>query len=127
MNDIGKLILRLSIGILMLFHGVNKITNGISGVSSLLEQQGLWGHLAYGVYIGEVLAPIMLIIGFQVRIAAGLIVFTMLVAIYAVFGFSIFGINEVGALAIESQMLYLLPCVALLVMGGGKYGISFTR
>jgi len=123
-DDLGKFILRLSLGGLMLFHGIDKIFNGIGGVEGLLQSHNLPSFFAYGVYIGEVLAPIMLIIGFKVRIAATLQAFTMLVAIYTVTNFNVFSINEMGGWVVESQMLFLLPCIALIVMGGGKYGIS---
>ena len=41
MNDIAKLILRVSVGVMMLFHGVDKIINGIGGVKYLNAQAGL--------------------------------------------------------------------------------------
>lgn len=124
-EDLGKLILRLSVGGLMLFHGIFKIINGVGGVEHLIESRGIPGILAYGVYIGEVLAPLMIIIGYKVRIAALLEIFTMLVAIYAVVGFDIFALNGQGGWVIESQMLFLLPALALVFMGGGRYGLSF--
>ncbi|WP_295699604.1 DoxX family protein [uncultured Helicobacter sp.] len=124
-QDLGKLILRLCVGGLMLFHGIHKILNGVGGVEGLITNQGLPGFLAYGVYITEVLAPIMILIGYQVRIAAIIEALGMVVAIYSVQGFDIFALNDQGAWVIESQLLFMLPCIALALIGGGKYGVSF--
>lgn len=124
-QDLGKLILRLCVGGLMLFHGIHKILNGVGGVEGLITNQGLPGFLAYGVYITEVLAPIMILIGYQVRIAAIIEALGMVVAIYSVQGFDIFALNDQGVGVIESQLLFMLPCIALALIGGGKYGVSF--
>lgn len=109
----------------MLFHGIHKILNGVGGVEGLITNQGLPGFLAYGVYITEVLAPIMILIGYQVRIAAIIEALGMVVAIYSVQGFDIFALNDQGVWVIESQLLFMLPCIALALIGGGKYGVSF--
>lgn len=124
-HDLGKLILRLCVGGLMLFHGIFKLQYGIDGVSGLLESKGLPTFMAYGVYVGEILAPILILIGYQVRIAALVEIFTMLVAIYGMFGFSIFRLDDMGGWVIEHQLLYILPCLALFFMGGGRYGVGF--
>ena len=55
--DTGLLILRLTLGILMLFHGIAKITNGVGGIEGMLTSKGLPAFLAYGVYVGEVIVP----------------------------------------------------------------------
>lgn len=126
-DDLGKLIVRLCVGGLMLFHGVNKITNGVSGIEGFMESHGLPTLFAYGAYIGEVLAPLMIIVGYQVRIAAALEAFTMLVAIYVATGFEIFTLDNHGAWVIELHLLYMLPCIALIFMGGGRYGVRFKK
>ncbi|AAP77656.1 DoxX family protein [Helicobacter sp. MIT 03-1614] len=126
-DDLGKLIVRLCVGGLMLFHGVNKITNGVSGIEGFMESHGLPTLFAYGAYIGEVLAPLMIIVGYQVRIAAALEAFTMLVAIYVATGFEIFTLDNHGAWVIELHLLYMLPCIALIFMGGGRYGVKFKK
>ncbi|RDU60956.1 DoxX family protein [Helicobacter marmotae] len=124
-QDIAKLLLRLCVGGLMLFHGIYKIMHGIGGVEGMIESRGLPGVLAYGVYITEVLAPLMILVGYQVRIAAIIEALGMLVAIYAAVGFDIFALNAHGAWVIEPQLLFLLPCITLALIGGGRYGVSF--
>lgn len=119
--DLAKLLLRLCVGGLMLFHGVFKITHGIDSSIGLLESRGLPGLMAYGAYVGEVLAPLLIILGYQVRLGALIVAFTMLMAIYLVYGFEIFALDSYGGWVIEHQLLYILPCLALFFMGGGKY------
>ncbi|KPH55398.1 hypothetical protein HPU229334_09020 [Helicobacter pullorum] len=121
--DLAKLLLRLCVGGLMLFHGIFKITHGADVYVSMLESKGLPGLMAYGVYIGEVLAPLLIILGYQVRIAALIVAFTMFMAIYLVYGFEIFALDSYGGWVIEHQLLYILPCLALFFMGGGKYAL----
>ncbi|EES90164.1 DoxX family protein [Helicobacter canadensis] len=119
--DLAKLLLRLCVGGLMLFHGVFKILHGVDVYMGMLESKGLPGIMVYGVYIGEVLAPLLILIGYQVRIAALIVAFTMIMAIYLVYGFEIFALDSYGGWVIEHQLLYILPCLALFFMGGGKY------
>ncbi|MCC7422498.1 MAG: DoxX family protein [Planctomycetaceae bacterium] len=69
-DDTGKLLLRLMIGGLMLFHGVFKVQNGIGKLSELVVARGLPSALTYGVHVGEVLAPLMIILG-SARASAG--------------------------------------------------------
>ena len=85
---------------------------------------GLPSFFAYGVYLGEVIAPIMLIVGYQVRIASILIAVTMVVAIFMVHSGDIFAITQHGAWAIELQMFYILASIAILFQGAGKYSID---
>ena len=40
-EDIGKLLLRLTLGILILFHGYAKLTKGVSGIETSLITAGL--------------------------------------------------------------------------------------
>ena len=55
-DDAGKLLLRLAVGGLMLFHGIHKLIDGVDGISGMLAAQGLPGFIAYGVLVGEVVA-----------------------------------------------------------------------
>ena len=52
-DDAGKLLLRLAVGGLMLFHGIHKLIDGVDGISGMLAAQGLPGFIAYGVLVGK--------------------------------------------------------------------------
>ena len=79
-DDLGKLVLRLTVGILILLHGIAKLSTGVGGIAGMLAGHGLPQQLAYGVYIGEIVAPVLLIVGFYTRPAAWIVVINMLVA-----------------------------------------------
>jgi putative oxidoreductase len=123
-DNIGKLILRIMLGGLMLFHGTHKLFHGIGFIKGLVVAQGLPEILAYGVYVGEVLAPILLILGFRSRIWAGLIAVNMLVVIYLTQFGALLKLGAHGAWAVELQMFYLLSAVAIMFLGSGKYALS---
>lgn len=115
-DDVAKLFLRLSVGVLMLLHGVfGKIIPGIDWMVAQL------GFFAYGVYVGEVLAPILLILGVFPRISALMIAFTMLVAGFVASGGEIFALNEFGGWVIELQWLYFAASIMIAMIGGGRY------
>src|SRR3546814_15644711 len=80
-DDTGKLILRLTVGILVLMHGLAKLSGGVGGISGMLSSHGLPGFLAYGAYIGEVIGPLLVIVGLYSRLGALFIVINMVVAI----------------------------------------------
>lgn len=121
--DLGKLILRLTLGILMLLHGIAKMTSGVAGIKGMLAGVGLPEFLAYGVFIGEVIAPLMVIVGFYTRAGAALIVANMLVAIVLVHMHELFALSSTGGWALELQGFFLFTAVALIFLGSGKYAL----
>lgn len=123
LEDYGKLILRLAVGGLMLFHGVHKAGNGIDGIVQMVTGKGLPEALAYGVYVGEILAPIGLLLGLFVRTSGLLVAFTMAMAIGLAHSGDLTALTEHGAWAVELQMLYLLGGLSLAFLGGGRIGL----
>ena len=124
-EDSGKLILRLTVGFLLLLHGIAKMKGGVDWMTEMLAGAGLPGFIRYGVYVGEVIAPILLIVGLFSR-PAGFIVFcNMLVAVLLVRRDAIFALAEQGgAAAIELELLFALGGLAVYCLGSGKYSIS---
>ena len=82
--DTGLLVLRLGLGAILLFHGIYKATHGVAWIAGPLVKHGLPAWMMYGVYIAEILAPVLLIFGLWTRIAALIIAFDMAMAIYLV-------------------------------------------
>ncbi len=62
-HDLGLLVLRLSIGGLLLFHGIHKAIFGIDAIGVMLEQLGLPAFIAYGAMLCETVAPVMIVVG----------------------------------------------------------------
>ena len=123
-DDIAKLVLRLGFGIMMLFHGIHKLIDGIAPVEAMLRAHGLPGWFGYGVFLGEVIAPLMIIVGLYARAAALGVVFTMLTAIALTTGFFPLELGKTGAPTFELPLLYLLAAVILFLGGPGKYGVN---
>ena len=126
-EDAAKLILRLTVGILILTHGIGKMMHGIDGVQAMTVAVGLPQWFAYGVYIGEVIAPILLIVGYYARIAALIIAFTMANAIYMAHSSDIFSLNSHGSPIIELPLFYLMTALAIFLLGSGKYSVKLVR
>ena len=123
-DDIGKLVLRLTLGILMLFHGIAKLRYGVSGIEDLLQNHGLPVFFAYGIFVGEVLAPLLVIFGFYARIGALLIVFTMVIAIALAHASELADIGKFGGWALELQGFFLFTAIAVSLIGPGKFAIN---
>jgi len=87
-SDIAKLVLRLSLGVLILFHGVHKLIHGIDGVKAMVNSAGLPELISYGVFVGELIAPIFIILGLYARVASLVLSVNMLMAIFLAYGFS---------------------------------------
>ena len=106
---------------MMLFHGLSKVLNGIDGITSRVVASGLPAPVAYGVYIGEVLAPLLMIANVWVQGAALVMVVNMLFAIGLAHAGDIFALRR-GAWAIELQALFLFGslAVALLARPGSR-------
>lgn len=126
-NDaLGKLILRLTVGGLMLFHGIAKIrdTGPVDQIANALSQTGLPSFIAYGVYVGEVLAPVMILLGVFCRYGTMLVMVNMLVAILLMHTADMFAINKFGGWQLELQGFYLFGAIAIMFLGSGKYAIN---
>jgi len=123
-ENVGRLILRLVLGILMLFHGINKLTGGIGSISNAVTGAGLPAFVAYGVYLGEVIAPLLIIAGWYSRIGAILIAVTMIFAVGLVHSADVFALNKAGGWAIELQGLYLFAGIAAALLGPGRFSIN---
>ena len=123
-TDLGKLLLRLTVGGLLLFHGIAKLFNGLGFIEGLLASHGLPTELAWGVYIGEILAPLMVILGYQTRIGAVLIVINMIVAIVLAHTNELLALSRSGGLALELQLFFLLNAAAVIFLGPGKYKLK---
>lgn len=124
MQDTGKLILRLALGLLILFHGVSKLMNGIDPILAGVTSAGLPRAFGYLVYVGEVLAPILIVIGFFTRPAALVVCINMLVAVYLVHTSQIFTLSKTGGWALELQGMYFFTALAIALLGAGRYSVG---
>lgn len=122
-DDTGKLIIRLALGILILLHGIAKL-GGVGSISGMLASHGLPGALAYLVYIGEIVAPALLIIGLFTRPAAWIVVVNMLVAIWLVHMKELGMLGKNGGWALELQGMFLFGALAVAFLGAGRFSLG---
>lgn len=122
-DDIAKLLLRLST-LLMLFHGIHKLLHGIGHIEHLLSAHGLPAWIAWGVYAGEIIAPLLIAAGYYARIAALVLAINMVTAITLVGGIFSLTLTKNGGPTIELALVYLIIAAAIVLMGPGKYGIN---
>jgi putative oxidoreductase len=120
----GKLILRVTLGILILMHGISKLTGGIDWLDGALADAGLPVFFKYGVYVGEVLAPLAVIAGFYARIGAWLIAVNMLFAFGLAHGAELFALSEGGSLVLELQYMFFFSAIAVALVGPGRYAFN---
>jgi putative oxidoreductase len=123
-DDAGKLLLRLLLSILILFHGVSKLIGGVGFIGGMLAKAGLPAGLGYLVYIGEVVAPLLILVGLYTRAAALIVVVNMIVALLLVHTHQFFTLSDTGGWALELQGMYLGSAVVLVLIGAGRYSIG---
>jgi putative oxidoreductase len=90
----------------------------------MVTGRGLPGFLAYGVYLGEVLGPLLLVAGFHARIGAGLIAINMVIAILLVHTGDLLGLSPHGGWRLELQGMYLFTALSLMLMGPGRFSLK---
>lgn len=122
--DLGRLLLRLALGGLILFHGIAKLRGGIDPITGLVTAMGLPAFVAYGVYVGEVLAPVLVIAGWYSRVGSLLIAINMVFALALAHRGDLFKLAPSGGYALELQALFLIVAVALVLMGPGRYSVN---
>lgn len=105
--------LRVSVAGLMLFHGVAKILHGTEPIENLLIAHGLPSFLVFGVYVGEIIAPIGIILGYKVRFFCLIFITNMVAAIGLAHAKDLFVINQFGAYQLELQFLYLFGALSI--------------
>lgn len=123
-QHLGLLILRASIAFTMLIYGSTKLIDGNEFIETLLEQFGLPVFIANGVFVGEIVAPILILIGYRTKLAGLVFAINCLVAILMVQLPNLFKLNEFGGWAIGPIFIYLMFGLAMFFTGAGKYALS---
>lgn len=123
-SEYAPLVLRVALGVVFAWHGYDKIfSTGIPGVSGLLDGLGfpLPTLFAYVLAYGELIAGILLIVGFFTHWAAKFAVIVAIVAFSTVHVSKGFSIAQGGY---EYIMLIFAAAVSVLITGAGKYSLD---
>ena len=126
-EDTAKLLLRVVFGVLILLHGIAKVGSGPDFILGLVTKAGLPGTIGYLVYVGEVLAPLLLIVGVWTRVAALVVAINMTVAVLLVHTGQFFSLSKSGGWALELQGAYLLIAIAVALLGAGRFSVGGTN
>lgn len=127
LGDLARLLLRVSVGGLMLLHGIAKVRKGIAPITDQLVARGLPGVLANLVFLGEVLAPALLILGIASRIGGALVAATMMVAVWLMHTGDIARLGRSGGWSLELQALFFVGGVCVALLGSGRYAVTRGR
>lgn len=123
-EDLGKFLLRATLAILILLHGIAKLMNGVGFISGLLAKSGLPPVFAYLVYVGEVIAPLLVLFGVWARIGALIIAANMVVAVGLVHMGELTSLTKTGGWALELQAMFFIAAVAIALLGAGRYSVG---
>jgi putative oxidoreductase len=122
LQPLGLLVLRLALGVIMIAHGWQKISDHTHGIAGMMHQLGLPPFMAYLVVAAEFGGGILVLIGFLTRIAALAIFIDMLVAILKVhLPHGLFSING----GFEFPLACAAIAFALIFSGAGPIAIDW--
>ena len=126
-DDLGKLVLRLMLGGIMLLHGIAKIVSGPAMITGLVAKSGMPPAIGYLVYVGEVVAPLLLILGLWTRPVALIIAINMVVALLLVHSGQLWDLGKTGGWALELQGFFLFSAVAVMLLGAGRFSFGGAK
>ncbi len=126
-QDFGKLLLRVTVAGLLLFHGVSKLIHGVSWMAGPLAALHLPAFIAYGVYVGEVIAPVFVILGVYARLGGLIIAFDMFMAVLLVARGRMFALNGAGGWGLELEAFYFFTALCVFFIGAGRFSLGGTN
>lgn len=108
----------------MTVYGVSKLIHGVGLIENMMAQYGLPPFLAYGVFLGEIIASVMIILGFRIRLAGLVFAANCFTAVILAQTGSIFKLSEFGRWALALLAIYFLVSLNFFFTGAGKYAVS---
>jgi putative oxidoreductase len=126
-EDLGKLVLRTTLGGLLLLHGMHKLLNGIAPIKATVAAHNIPDVVSYGVYLGEIVGPLMVLLGLFARIGGALIAVNMLAAVFLAGMAQATTFNAMGGYGLELEAFYFWSAVAVIFLGSGRFSIAGGR
>jgi putative oxidoreductase len=123
-EDFGKLLLRLNLGGLLLCRGVHFLLNGLDPVKQILAGHNIPDALAYGVYVGELIAPMLIVFGLFARLGGATIALIMAAAIALTYGTLGTWQTPDGSFPLETEMFYLVSGLCVALLGPGRFAVE---
>ena len=119
-TNVGILIARIGIAVLMLTHGLPKLAMLFSGDAVKFPSVlGISPEFSLGLTVfAEVVCSVFLLAGFATRLATIPLIITMLVAVLIIHAADPFAVKE-------PALYYLLIYAMLFFAGSGKYSLDY--
>lgn len=117
------LLLRFTTAGLMIFHGVAKLIGGLDRIEAMLAAMGLPKWFAAGVLIGELVGPILVLLGLWVRPAALVMAFNMVVAVALAHSGDLLKIGPSGGYRLELQVFFLVCSLVIAWMASERTSV----
>lgn len=119
LNSIGLLLLRVGAGALLLFgHGLPKLLHWTDRASRFANPIGLGSQVSFALVVfAEVVCAAAVMLGVATRVAAGPIVFFLLIAAFVQHGGDPYADKELA-------LVFLVPFATLTLTGGGHYALD---
>lgn len=116
--DIGLAMLRIVSSAFLLSHGIPKFQKLLNGDFQFADPIGIGSTPSlFLTTIGELICPVLVIVGYKTRWASLPIVIVMAVAGFIVHGPDPFGKKELA-------LLYLTCFLVIILLGPGRYSID---
>lgn len=121
-NDTGfsvfLLVMRVTFGLLLMVHGMQKLLNFQELSQSFPDPLGVGSNISLALAIfGELVCSIAFVLGLLYRLAMIPMIFTMIVAFFVIHGGDPFAVKELA-------FIYLVVYLLMYVAGPGKYALD---
>lgn len=132
--DLASLFLRITVGGILILHGIRKTNNKFHGTISWFNSLGFpfnitEGHIpAYLAALNEILFGFLLLIGFLTQMMAIVVFLQMLVALYVASvkekSSFISMAGNPGVYGYELDLHYIFSALSLIFIGGGSLSLD---
>ncbi|AXE21068.1 DoxX family protein [Runella rosea] len=117
-TDWGVLVLRVCVPLLLLTHGYDKLLSFLNGASGFPDPLHVGAQFSHALaVVGEVIAPILVMLGLWTRVACLIEIIHFLVVAFMM---------HAGEPLSEKEhaLLFLIPYITILLIGAGKYSLD---
>ncbi len=117
-NDVGLALLRILPSVMLMTHGIPKLQKLLAGNMEFFDPIGIGqAPSLFLAVIGEVVCPVLMILGYKTRWAAVPSAITMAVAAFIAQAGQAFSDKE-------KALLYLSFFIVIMLVGPGRYSID---